>query len=59
MHGNGMLNAAVLVWNVQNPCVSAFACLWHNQVSPGCCRSVNLVQQEGSAGKQVRRLLEP
>ncbi|KAL4423842.1 hypothetical protein ABPG75_001143 [Micractinium tetrahymenae] len=33
MHSNGMLNAAVLVWNLQNPCVAAFACLWHNQVA--------------------------
>lgn len=38
MHGNGMLNAAVLVWNLQNPCVSAFACLWHNQVGTAALR---------------------
>ena len=33
MHRTGMFDAAVLVWNHQNPCTAALACLWHNQIA--------------------------
>lgn len=33
MHHTGMLDSSILVWNHQNPCTAAFACLWHNQIA--------------------------
>jgi hypothetical protein len=33
MHATGMLDSMLLIWNHQNPCAAALACMWHNQVA--------------------------
>lgn len=33
MHHSGMFDSALLVWDHQNPCTAALACLWHNQIA--------------------------
>lgn len=33
MHRTGMFDAALLVWNHQNECTAALACMWHNQIA--------------------------